>query len=92
MQIFIQQGELPARRFTEGFTLGRSHTCQVRVTDDYASPLHAAVGISGEGWAITDCGSMNGTWVNGERVRGLRRLAKGDAVRVGRTTFTVVPD
>src|SRR4029079_3838957 len=35
--------------------------------------------IVGDGW------SQNGTWVNGLRLAGRRRLADGDLVKVGRT-------
>jgi pSer/pThr/pTyr-binding forkhead associated (FHA) protein len=34
---------------------------------------------------VTDLGSSNGTWVNGERIWGSRRLQHGDEIRVGQT-------
>ena len=40
--------------------------------------------------AIRDDGlSRNGTWVNGERLRGTRRLLDGDTIRIGRTLLVV---
>jgi pSer/pThr/pTyr-binding forkhead associated (FHA) protein len=34
---------------------------------------------------VTDLGSSNGTWVNGERIWTSRRLRHGDEIRVGQT-------
>ncbi|MEA2480198.1 MAG: hypothetical protein QOJ07_2120, partial [Thermoleophilaceae bacterium] len=38
---------------------------------------------------IEDLGSTNGTWVNGQRAAAAVRLAPGDTLRIGRTTFQV---
>jgi pSer/pThr/pTyr-binding forkhead associated (FHA) protein len=37
------------------------------------------------GWCVTDLGSSNGTWVNGERIWSTHRLRHGDEVRIGQT-------
>ena len=37
------------------------------------------------GWCVTDLGSSNGTWVNGERIWASRRLRHGDEIRIGQT-------
>ena len=42
-------------------------------------------------WLIADDGlSHNGTWVNGDRVTGPRRLRDGDVIAVGATTLAFV--
>ncbi len=54
--------------------------------DHEISGLHAEVHHVGREWAIVDDGlSMNGTFVNGQRISGRQRLRDGDRVRVGRT-------
>jgi hypothetical protein len=54
--------------------------------DNEISGLHAEVHHVGREWAIVDDGlSMNGTFVNGQRISGRQRLRDGDRVRVGRT-------
>ena len=54
--------------------------------DDEVSRLHAELVRMGEDWVLCDDGlSHNGTFVNGERVRGRRRLRDGDVVTVGAT-------
>jgi S1-C subfamily serine protease len=48
------------------------------------SVRHAAVFRAGGGWVVRDLGSTNGTWVNGEKVKGDRALLPGDVIRLGR--------
>jgi pSer/pThr/pTyr-binding forkhead associated (FHA) protein len=63
--------------------------------DTEVSRLHAELECIGGEWTVSDDGlSRNGTWVNGERVAGRRRLRDGDVVQVGDTTlaFCAAPD
>src|SRR6266516_69057 len=54
--------------------------------DAEASRIHAELIPVGGGWTVADDGlSRNGTFVNGERVVGRRRLADGDTLRFGAT-------
>ena len=53
--------------------------------DPTASHLHAVLERFSAGWCVTDLGSSNGTWVNGERVWSAHRLRHGDEIRVGQT-------
>ena len=41
-------------------------------------------------WYVEDLNSTNGTWLNGRRMFSAQRLKKGDKVRIGRTTVTIV--
>src|SRR3954454_5229743 len=68
-------------------TIGRGETTDVWLEwDREASRLHAALERFGADWTVVDDGlSRNGTYVNGERVRGRRRLGDGDVVRCGST-------
>jgi hypothetical protein len=58
------------------------------------SVRHAAVFKQGGGFLVRDLGSSNGTWLNGERVRGDRPLEAGDVLQFGpsgpRLEFTTV--
>jgi DNA-binding CsgD family transcriptional regulator len=59
--------------------------------DEEVSRVHAAFERVGPDWLITDDGlSHNGTWVNGERVTGQRRLRDGDVIAVGVTALAFV--
>jgi pSer/pThr/pTyr-binding forkhead associated (FHA) protein len=53
--------------------------------DDTVSRLHAVLDRFPAGWCVTDLGSSNGTYVNGERIFAPRRLQHGDEVRIGST-------
>jgi pSer/pThr/pTyr-binding forkhead associated (FHA) protein len=56
--------------------------------DTEISRLHAEVENAGGEWLLIDDGlSSNGSYVNGERVLGRRRLRSGDVVRLGKTTL-----
>jgi predicted component of type VI protein secretion system len=68
-------------------TIGRGPGADLRVSWDLeVSRAHAKLERVGNDWAVTDDGlSTNGTFCNGERVRGRRRLRDGDQLRIGRT-------
>ena len=67
-------------------TIGKAAENDVALPDDpTASHLHAVLERFPAGWCVTDLGSSNGTWVNGERIWASRRLRHGDEIRVGQT-------
>jgi hypothetical protein len=68
-------------------TIGRRREADISLPwDPEMSRLHAELQLRAGEWTICDDGfSQNGTWVNGMRLVGRRRLADGDLVRVGRT-------
>jgi hypothetical protein len=67
--------------------IGRSGSAQVRLDfDGEVSGLHAQIEVVGADCTLVDDGlSRNGSYVNGERVSGRRRLRDGDTLRFGRT-------
>lgn len=74
-------------------TIGKDSGNDVALPDDpTVSRMHAALERYPAGWCVADLGSSNGTFVNGERIWGPRRLRDGDEVRVGRTTLMYVGD
>ncbi|MEE2033485.1 FHA domain-containing protein [Rhodococcus chondri] len=70
---------------TPRVTIGRAVEADVSFPgDDEVSRLHAVVEWLGTHWTIVDDGlSRNGTFVNGERITGRRRLREGDSIRIG---------
>jgi predicted component of type VI protein secretion system len=67
-------------------TIGKAAENDIPLADDpTASHLHAVLERFAAGWCVTDLGSSNGTWVNGERIWASRRLRDGDEIRVGQT-------
>jgi FHA domain len=72
---------------TNWLTLGRSSEADVPLAwDERVSAVHAELHRAGGVWTLADDGlSTNGTFVNGARLTGRRRLRDGDCVLVGRT-------
>src|SRR4051794_15882000 len=67
-------------------TVGKATENHVALDDDpTVSHLHAVLEQFAAGWCVTDLGSSNGTWVNGERIWASRHLRHGDEIRVGQT-------
>jgi FHA domain len=67
-------------------TVGKAAENDVALEHDpMASHLHAVLERFAAGWCVTDLGSSNGTWVNGERIWSSHRLRHGDEIRVGQT-------
>jgi FHA domain len=67
-------------------TIGRGGENEIVLAgDEFASGQHARVEARRDSVWVHDLGSTNGTYVNGERVVGARRLAPGDVLRVGAT-------
>jgi hypothetical protein len=66
--------------------VGRDAATGIRLDgDEYVSARHARLEPRADGVWVEDLGSTNGTFVNGARVDGARRLQAGDLVRVGST-------
>jgi pSer/pThr/pTyr-binding forkhead associated (FHA) protein len=72
---------------TAQVVIGRGPTCDISLAwDPEVSRLHAVIERVGEDWAVADDGlSSNGTFLNGERVHGRKRVGDGDRVQVGET-------
>jgi predicted component of type VI protein secretion system len=68
-------------------TIGRGNECALWIDwDKSVSSLHAALECVGAVWTLVDDGlSRNGSFVNGQRVHGRRRLHDGDLIELGRT-------
>lgn len=72
---------------TEALTIGRESDSDLALDwDREVSRAHAELEPIGAAWTVIDDGlSRNGTFVNGDRVRGRRRLFDLDVIRVGQT-------
>ncbi|MCX6387128.1 MAG: FHA domain-containing protein [Solirubrobacterales bacterium] len=64
-------------------SIGRRPDSAVFLDDITVSRDHAVVVSRGTEWWIDDCGSLNGTYVNRERIDS-QALADGDEVQVGK--------
>ena len=67
--------------------LGRHPNNTIQLLDTVVSKEHCIVERRGVFTVLRDLGSMNGTFINGERISGERALRHGDVVRLGNTTL-----
>ena len=89
-ELVIAEGPAGARGFRfdgREVTIGRAAENDLVVHDPWASRVHARIRERGEGYAVLDDGSCNGTVLNERPVRGAARLRDGDRIRVGGTTL-----
>jgi pSer/pThr/pTyr-binding forkhead associated (FHA) protein len=72
--------------FIEGkATIGRSEDSDIFLVDPSVSRNHAEMDLNVDGPFVRDLSSTNGTFVNGERIEGVRRVLPGDVLTFGNT-------
>jgi hypothetical protein len=71
--------------------LGRDPGCDVVLNDSKCSRRHAVVEDGPEGLVVRDSGSVNGVYLNGQRVE-TARLRPGDVLRLGDVRLKLLPD
>lgn len=86
-QLIITRGPMAGARFaiTESTTkVGRGSDCQVFLDDITVSRDHAEIRRNADGtYELSDSGSLNGTYLNGERV-GHALLREGAQLQIGK--------
>lgn len=73
-----------------GALIGRAAGATIQFADAYTSSEHARFREDRDRWLLDDLESMNGSYVNGQRVRGTHPLADGDTVQLGRVVLQFV--
>lgn len=63
--------------------IGRSEHSDFRLQDKSVSAAHASLTRRGDGWIVLDLRSTNGTYLNGERIKGERLLPGIAELRFG---------
>ncbi|MCO4769489.1 MAG: FHA domain-containing protein [Deltaproteobacteria bacterium] len=63
--------------------VGRDATADIVIDTPNVSRQHARIEVTDSGYLVTDLGSTNGTWLNGEPVRGTTAVKPADDLRVG---------
>ena len=74
-----QQVALPG----DMITLGRASDCTIPIKDRFLSRKHAEIVFERGAWFVRDCGSVNGTLVNGVKVVDPVPLRAGDRIALG---------
>ena len=87
-QLVMQQGPRAGQAFDlnkPDMTIGREANNDIVVEDPQVSRHHVRLTQQGAGYVAEDLGSTNGTFLNGQRVFGVRPLNGGDTLGVGDT-------
>ena len=69
------------------YTIGRQTTCDIVISDNNVSRVHAELRFSNNTWSIEDRGSTNGTRINGNLIVEPTQLTPGDAIGFGSVTI-----
>jgi len=78
---------------SEEITIGRGATSSGwRLPDRNVSRRHARFVRASGAVHVEDLGSLTGTWLNGEKIAGRRRVRVGDLVEIGDYDLVVLPD
>jgi pSer/pThr/pTyr-binding forkhead associated (FHA) protein len=84
--LIVRAGAQAGDRFTlsDGVThLGRHPDSEIMLDDITVSRRHVEIEHTNEGWVVSDAGSLNGTYVNQERIdRAV--LHHGDELQIGK--------
>ncbi|MEA2164082.1 MAG: phosphoserine phosphatase RsbU/P [Thermoanaerobaculia bacterium] len=77
----------PFRQQLQGsaVSIGRASDCSIPIKDRYLSRKHAEIIAERGAWILKDCGSANGTYLNGSRMERDHPLRTGDRIRLGDT-------
>lgn len=70
-------------------TIGRDKNCDISITDDTVSSLHARLSYHHNQWWVEDLQSTNGTFLNDERVFTSIVMISGDELRLGNARLMV---
>ncbi|MEN6406663.1 MAG: FHA domain-containing protein [Thermoguttaceae bacterium] len=71
------------------YLVGRSQDCHLRLQSGMISRKHCVLMMHGDNATIEDCGSTNGTFVNGERIEKPQDLKAGDRIKIAALEFEV---
>ena len=91
--LVVRRGPNSGSRFlldSETTTAGRHPSSDIFLDDVTVSRRHAEFVRTGDGFAVRDVGSLNGTYVNRERIDETP-LAGGDEVQVGKYRLVYYP-
>lgn len=85
-RLLMQGGQLKGSEFVlteESTSIGRALDSDIVVDDRLGSRRHACVYREHGQYVISDCGSRNGTFLNGQRISEPHVLRDGDELQIG---------
>ena len=92
--LVVTAGSMAGTRIRLGggpILIGRAEDSTLVLDDDYASARHARLIQQGDGYALEDLGSTNGTYLDRTRVTSTTPVPVGLPIRIGRTVMELRP-
>lgn len=74
------------------FIIGRGEGAHLRPASDMVSRKHCSIKVADGKVTVTDLGSRNGSFVNGEQLTQPHVAQSGDKIRIGRLQFEIIMD
>jgi hypothetical protein len=85
--LLVKRGPGAGSRFvldSDSTSAGRHPESDIFLDDVTVSRRHVEIVRVSDGFAVRDVGSLNGTYVNRERIEAEQRLENGDELQIGR--------
>lgn len=85
-QLVMHAGPTPGKTFpleADIITIGREAGNTIVINDAEVSRKHSQLTLQGGKYVLTDIGSTNGTFVNGQRITGSHVLVPGEVISLG---------
>ena len=86
----LQAGGGKLQQLSGEMRVGRSANCDIIIDDPGVSRRHAKIVVVAMRVLVEDLGSVNGTWVNDQRVEGVVELADGDTLMFDKHSFKLM--
>jgi predicted component of type VI protein secretion system len=90
VQLVVQNGNRGTRVLnlqSEETVIGRRQDCDLRIPSTDVSRRHCLLSMHDGCLNVEDLDSVNGTFVNGERISGRQLVMPGDKIQIGPVTF-----
>ena len=86
LRIVLPTGDTFKHKVTGAASLiGTGPHSDILIADPEVSSTHAMLRINGDGYLIVDEGGVGGTFVNGEKINGPRKISHGDIIGLGKS-------
>lgn len=85
-QLVMHAGPTPGKTFpleVDVITIGREAGNTIVINDAEVSRKHTQLALQGGKYVLSDIGSTNGTFVNGQRITGQHVLVPGEVISLG---------
>lgn len=84
------QEQKQALRDGQEVRIGRDEVNDIVIADPGVSRFHSTLTVSENGVVLSDLASLNGTYINGERLTGMRDLGSRDLINIGSSTLRIL--